>query len=34
MNPKKQRLYSIIALILAVLMAGGAVTGILYYLLM
>ena len=30
MNPKKQKLYSIIALVLAVLMVSGAVTGILY----
>ena len=33
MNPKKQKLYSIIALVLAALMVSGAVTGILYALL-
>ncbi len=33
MNPKKQKLYSILALVLAALMVGGAVTGILYALL-
>jgi hypothetical protein len=33
MNPKKQKLYSIIALVLAVLMVSGSVTGILYALL-
>lgn len=31
MNPKKQKLYSIIALVLAALMVSGAVTGILLY---
>lgn len=30
MNPKKQKLYSIIALVLAVLMVSGAATAILY----
>lgn len=30
MNPKKQRVYSIIALVLAALMVVGTVSGILY----
>ncbi len=31
MNRKKQRMYSILALVLAILMAAGAVTTILFY---
>lgn len=30
MNPKKQKLYSAIALVLAVLMVAGGITGVLY----